>query len=92
MSDDSSEPFGTKDVDKNEPCKSTHHVYHCEVSDDASGEAQSSYALPDLNLDLSVAIPSESRTTSEKNLKSFRQSYSSRKLPYDSPSTLLLFQ
>ncbi|KAK7368189.1 hypothetical protein VNO80_10213 [Phaseolus coccineus] len=93
MSDDTSEPFGTKDVDKNEPCKSPHHVYHCgEVSDDVSGEAQSSYALPDLNLDLSIAIPSESHTISENNIKPFRESYSSRKLPYDSPSTLLLFQ
>ncbi|XP_014508008.1 transcription factor MYB3 isoform X2 [Vigna radiata var. radiata] len=87
MSEDASEPFGTKVVEKNRPCKSTPHVYG-DVSDDASGEAQSSYALPDLNLDLSIAIPSES----QNNLKPFRQSYSSRKLPYDSPSTLLLFQ
>ncbi|CAJ1939550.1 unnamed protein product [Sphenostylis stenocarpa] len=93
MSDDSSEPFGTKDVDKNEPSKSPRHVYHCgEVSDDASGEAQSSCALPDLNLDLSIAIPSPSHSTSVNNLKPSHQSYSSRKLSFDSPSTLLLFQ
>ncbi|WVZ23280.1 hypothetical protein V8G54_001824 [Vigna mungo] len=91
MSEDASEPFGTKVVEKNRPCKSPRHVYG-DVSDDASGEAQSSYALPDLNLDLSIAIPSESHTISQNNLKPFRQSYSSRKRPYDSPSTLLLFQ
>ncbi|RDX99380.1 Myb-related protein 308, partial [Mucuna pruriens] len=81
---DDSKPFG-----KNETSKSAHYG---DVSEVASGEAESSCALPDLNLDISIAIPSASLTISENNLKPFHESNSSRKLHFDSPSTLLLFQ
>ncbi|TKY59049.1 Transcription repressor MYB4 [Spatholobus suberectus] len=89
VSDDSSKPFGVKDISKNGTSKSPRVYNSGEVSDAASGEAESSCALPDLNLDLSVAIPSASP---ENNLTPFHESNSSRKLYFDSPSTLLLFQ
>lgn len=96
ISDDSSKskPFVMKDTSKNKTSnKSPQHVYNSgEVSDGASGEAESSCALPDLNLDLSVAIPSSSATISESNVKPFHESNLLRKLHFDSPSTLLLFQ
>ncbi|KAK7379903.1 hypothetical protein VNO78_34179 [Psophocarpus tetragonolobus] len=82
MSDDNSKSFDLKDITKN----------HGEVSDVASGEAESSSALPDLNLDLSIAVPSSSLTNSKNNLNPFHESNSSRKLHLHSPSTLLLFQ
>lgn len=92
---DSSKSFVLKDIGKNETSK-THVVdnIYGEVSDAASGEDESSYALPDLNLQLTMGIPSPSRPPSiaENNLEPIHESKSSRKLHFASPSTLLLFQ
>ncbi|RZC04026.1 myb-related protein 308-like [Glycine soja] len=92
MSDDSSKAFSMKDTNKNETSKLPRVYNHVEVSDAASGEAESPCALPDLNLDLSITNPSASQSISGNNVKPFHESNSSRKVQFDSPSTLLLFQ
>ncbi|KAL2344768.1 hypothetical protein Fmac_006053 [Flemingia macrophylla] len=92
MFDDNSKPSKMKEVSKKETSKSPQVYNSGEVSSDAaSGEAESSCAaLPDLNLDLSIAnIPPASPTVSENNN---HESNSSRKLHLESPSTLVLFQ
>ncbi|KAK7362586.1 hypothetical protein VNO77_04703 [Canavalia gladiata] len=89
----SSKSSELKDICKNETSKLPHVSNYGEVSDTASGEAESSCALPDLNLDLSIGIPSAaSLSIPENNLKPFHESKSSRKLHLASPSTLFLFR
>ncbi|XP_027348312.1 transcription factor MYB3-like [Abrus precatorius] len=89
---DCSKSLDLKDTCKNETSKLPHVNNYGEVSDAASGEAESSFALPDLNLDLTIGIPLSSPSISENNLKLFHESTSPRKLHFASPSTLLLFQ
>lgn len=82
----SSKSLGLKDISKNESTIGKTNVDKYEVSDVASGEDESRVLpLPDLNLDLTISIPSP--TFSENNLKPNHESKSSRKPHFSSPST-----
>ena len=84
---ESSKSSGLKVISKNEPTKS-HVDNYGQVSDE-----DESNALPDLNLDLTMSVPSSAAPSiAENNLRPIHESKSSRELNFGSPSTLLLFQ
>ncbi|XP_061358540.1 MYB-like transcription factor 4 [Gastrolobium bilobum] len=87
---DNSKSSDLKDNCKNVTSKANVDSYG-EISDAASGEDES-YALPDLNLDLTMSVPSASPSIAEINLKPIHESKSSRKLHFASSSTLVLFK
>nr|AFK35398.1 unknown [Lotus japonicus] len=90
---DSSKSSDLKIINKNETSK-IHYVdiNYSEVSNVACGEEES-YSLPDLNLDLTMSIPSPSPSVAENNLKPIHEFMKSSTIHhFVTPPTLLLFQ